>query len=126
MLRKQHPARAWIGDLHLDMESGSVRLTAPTPFGSPVYRAGIDQDDQLLSLDGTSITSPDTLTEIVHRHKPGEQLTVIFTRRGRTVTTPIMLAEDPHLEIVATEVTGTKLSDVQRRFRDLWLGSAVR
>ena len=42
-----------------------------------------------------------------------------------TKTASITLAEDPHLEVVPVETSGTNLTLTQRAFRDRWLGSKV-
>jgi hypothetical protein len=34
----------------------------------------------------------------------------------------VALAEDPHIEIIATEAAGGTLTPAQRTFRDQWLG----
>lgn len=123
VLRKRHPGRASIGDLRLESTTLGVRLVAPARFGSPAYKAGLDQDDELVSLDGEAITSSEHLDTTLRRRKPGARVTVVFVRRGRRVSAPLTLEEDPVQELVPVETTGRELTAAERGFREAWLGS---
>ena len=60
----------------------------------------------------------------VRRHKPGDTITMEFVdRTGVAKTRPVVLAEDPRVEIVPIELTGFPLSAAQRAFRQAWLGA---
>ena len=50
-VRKRNPGRAWLGDLRLESRTGVrvATLVAPT---WPIYRAGVDQDDEIQQIDG--------------------------------------------------------------------------
>jgi predicted metalloprotease with PDZ domain len=117
-VRKRNPGRAWLGDVRLDSRNG-VRvgtLVAPT---WPIYSAGVDQDDELLQVDGRRIANDGDVSSALQRHKPGDRVMVAFKdRTGVAKTATITLAEDPHLEVVASDPT-----PAQRTFREKWLGS---
>ena len=55
-VRKRNAGHAWLGDLRLEVRSGVhvAKLVAPT---WPIYAAGIDQDDELRTLDAQRIAS---------------------------------------------------------------------
>ena len=92
-----------------------------------MYNAGVEQDDQVVSLDGTAFNSPAVLEQILTRHKPGESILIRYVRRsGETVDGTVKLEEDPRIEIVPIERTGATLSPEQKQFRDEWLNSAKR
>ncbi len=114
---------AWIGDVSFGYESKGARLTSSAPFGSPVYAAGLDFDDVLVSLDGEAIASTAVLSSVLKRHTPGDAVPVVFERRRSRVTSTMTLAEDPTHELVAIENAGGKPGDAERAFRDTWLGS---
>jgi predicted metalloprotease with PDZ domain len=123
-LRKRHPGRAWLGDLRLESQPGGLRvngLVAPT---WPVYRAGVDQDDEIRRLDGHAVSSTTDVDTVLQRHKPGDAIEFGFTdRAGVESTASVTLAEDPHLEVITTESAGGSPSAAQRTFRNRWLES---
>jgi predicted metalloprotease with PDZ domain len=121
-LRKTAPGRAWLGDVRFDDRRGTVRLASSPPFGSPIYTAGIDVDDEIRQIDGTRIRSFADVTTIVNRRRPGDQLPVVFADRGgRPRTATMTLAEDPAFELVRVERDGAALTAAHRAFRERWL-----
>jgi predicted metalloprotease with PDZ domain len=121
-LRKSAPGRAWLGDVRFDDRSGTVRLASAPPFGSPIYAAGIDVDDEMRQLDGTRIRSFADVTAVVGRRRPGDKVPMVFADRGgRQRTAMIILAEDPAFELVPIEREGAALTAAQRTFREQWV-----
>ncbi len=117
-VRKRGAGRAWLGDLRLESRNGMrvAALVAPT---WPIYTAGIDQDDELQTIDGTRIGAEADVAAVLQRHKPGDTVAVAFAdRTGIPKTATIALAEDPHIE-VAPDGTPTA---AQQAFRARWLG----
>ena len=93
------------------------------PWESPLYKAGVAQDDQLVNLDGRADIHGQ-LGRDAPRHKAGDRVPLRFVRRsGETVNATLALEEDPRMEVVLVEKTGGTLTDEQRRFRESWLGS---
>jgi predicted metalloprotease with PDZ domain len=102
------------------------RVTAPVPLDSALYTAGVDQDDQVIAIDGVTVTSRQALDDVLRKRKAGETVAIRFVRRsGETVNTRLVLEENTRIEIVPVEQAGGSLSPEQRRFRDDWLGSKV-
>ena len=101
-------------------------MTGATPFGSPAYQAGLDRDDVILSVAGKDVASAVDVERAVRAATPGEQLPIVFERRGVRVTGVLRLVEDPRIEIVRLEDTGQSLTPAQQRFREDWLGSPAR
>ncbi len=101
-----------------------LRVTGLVPWESPLYKAGVAQDDQLVTLDGTALTSMANWDEALMRHKPGDRLPLRFVRRsGEIVNTTLVPDEDPRIEVVPIEKAGGILTDDQKRFRESWLSS---
>ena len=121
ILRKRNAVKATIGDVRLSYGGSSARLDQPALFGSPIYRAGLDQDDEIVSLDGEPMASSPQLDRVLQRHKPGDSVPVVFLRRGARTTALLTLEADSHLEIVPVERTGRALTAAERSFRDAWL-----
>jgi predicted metalloprotease with PDZ domain len=123
VVRKRSPGQAWLGDLRLDFRSGA-RVAALVSPDWPIYSAGLDQDDEIQAIDGHRIAVDADLAGVVGRHKPGDVVSVTFIdRTGATKTAAVRLAENPHLEVVPVESTGSELTSQHRQFRDRWLKS---
>jgi predicted metalloprotease with PDZ domain len=121
-LRKRAPGRPWLGDVRFDDRGGVLRLASPPPFGSPVYTAGIDVDDEIRQVAGTRIRSFAELSAVLGRRRPGDTVPVVFADRGgRQRTATIKLAEDPAFELVPIERHGGVLTPAQRAFRERWV-----
>jgi predicted metalloprotease with PDZ domain len=124
VVRPQAPGRAWLGAVALDASAAGARVTSLVPFGSPLYDAGVAQDDRIVSIDEVAIDSQRTLTDVLGRLTPGTNVRLQFVRRGgESVVGMLTPVEDPRIEIVPLEGTGGALSDAQRAFRAAWLGS---
>ena len=121
VLRKRNPGRAWAGDVRPD--PAGTRLAALVAPGTPAYDAGLDRGDQITSVDRKSVGSVQEFEGIVASHKPGDTITVGFTRRSGPATSTLTLKEDPSLEAVLVEDAGGTPTTEQQAFRAAWLGS---
>ena len=123
VVRKTNAGSAWLGDLRLDLRNG-VRVGTLIAPSWPVYRAGLDQDDLLQTVDGQPIKEEGDLSAVLRQHKPGDSVSIVFTdRTGKATTAAIALAEDPHVEIVPVESGSGSPTDAQKAFRREWLGA---
>ena len=123
VVRPRNRGRAWWGDLRIEPRNGRMSITALVPSNSPAYAAGLEQDDEIRQLDGVPLTSFSDLSNVLARHKPGDRLSVAYVdRTGLEKTATVVVAADPHLEVVPNESAGIALSPAQRLFRERWLG----
>jgi predicted metalloprotease with PDZ domain len=103
---------------------GAARVANPVPFDSALYKAGVDQDDQILAIDGKTLTNQQALDEVLRNHKAGDAVSIRFVRRsGETVNATLVLERSARIEIVRVENSGGALTPEQKRFRDAWLNS---
>jgi predicted metalloprotease with PDZ domain len=124
VVRKVNAGKATLGPLRAEPRNGGLHLTGPTQMDSPAYTAGLDADDELMTIAGTPMTSTDDVTKLLSTHKPGDDVEIVFKRRtGQEVKAKATLTEDPRLEVVPMEKTGGTLTDAQKRFRESWLGT---
>lgn len=128
MMRPVTAGKASLGRVPLAFTGGGgARVNALVPFDTPLYAAGVDQDDQIVSIDQAPLASQPALDAILARHKPGDQVKLRVVRRsGESIDASVTLQDDPRIEVVAIEATGGTLSPEQKRFRDAWLGSQVK
>ena len=74
------------------------------PFDSPLYKAGVAEGDQIVSLAGVEVTTAQAVQEVLARYQPGARLALRFVRRsGEAVTIGTNIEEDPRVEIVPAE-----------------------
>ena len=123
LMRKKAAGKAWLGSATMQYANGGLRVGL-VPFDSPLYKAGLAQDDQIVAIAGVEVISVQVVQAVLARHKPGEKLALRFVRRsGETVNGGVVLEEDPRIEIVAAETTGATVTPEQRRLRAGWLAS---
>lgn len=123
VVRPQQQGRPTLGSAQLSAATGGVRVASLVAFDAPLARAGVAQDDLLVTLDGTALTQPAQVAEILVRHRSGDQLPLRVRRRsGEVIDTSVTLAEDQRIEVVPVEQTGQTVSDDMRRFRTQWMG----
>ena len=123
VLEPNHKGRPWIGPVALEFGDRSATITEPTIEDTPIYRAGLDRGDELLSVDGMALSGAGRLEELVMRRRPGDTLRVSIRRRGAVKDMTIDIIEDPRLHVVPVETTGRDMTASERAFRDQWLRS---
>jgi predicted metalloprotease with PDZ domain len=123
MVRSAQPRAAWAGPLSLAADSAGTTVTAATLAGTPVYEAGLDRGDRLVSTDGRPIAGPEEWTALLASCAPGDSVSLVYRQRGREVQAVLRLRADPRLEVRPAERAGASLTEAQRGFRAAWLGS---
>ncbi len=68
---------------------------------SPALAAGLRVDDVMLSIDGTELSDPEQLGEVVQAGQPGDVLIVEVVRDGATIDVPVVLAANDRSGIAA-------------------------
>jgi predicted metalloprotease with PDZ domain len=140
VLRRRAAGIAWAGALEQNFggrggrrggppaqqSAAGVRIPGLVNWGTPAFHAGLEEGDVVTAADGKPIATVEDWQAAVRAHKPNDRMSVDFTRHGTPRKTTITLAEDPTMEIVALESTGTALSGDQKRMRDAWLASKRR
>ena len=107
----------------MQFDSTGARLLGPTLAGTPIYDAGVERGDLIISVGGRPATSQEAFTAAVAGKRPGEAVDIVFEQRGERRTATVPLVEDRRLEAVTFEQAGRELTRAQRRFRAAWLGS---
>ncbi len=129
VLRKRSTERAFLTAPALTFQGGGggARVNGAVLFGSALYKAGVNRDDLIVSIDGVSTTSQDAVDQVLARHAPGASVPLRYLRRsGESVSTTLIFEEDPRIEVVTVEQAGGTPTAAQRQSRDQWLGSKLR
>ena len=117
---------ATMGPVRLAKGDGGCRVVGSTIIGSPLYAAGVDLDDEIVSVAGLPLGAPEDLAKALAGHKAGESVPVVFRRRGQETRANVSLMAPTTLEAVPVESTGAALSPEQKSFRKAWLASKVK
>lgn len=123
ILRPKNPARAFVGPAQVATTGKEVSLVGNPQPGSPLYAAGIERGDRIVSLGRFTIESEADWIAALRRHKPGEASELRFTQRGTERRAPLTFTADPTLEIVRAEAAGRTLTAAQGKLRLAWLGA---
>jgi putative serine protease PepD len=84
---------AYLG-VSLETVNRSVRITE-VRAGTPAADAGLQSGDTVTSVDGKQISSADGLTSAIAAKKPGDTVSVTYSRGGQSHTVQIELASRP-------------------------------
>ncbi len=127
ILRRRNPGAASLGSRSWQNDSQGLRISTLTAPGTPLYEAGLDEGDVIVSIRNKRVTSNDDVTAAIAANRPGESIAMQVLRRGATTpaVVTLTLTKDPELELVTVESTGGRLTSEQQAFRSAWLGSHV-
>jgi putative serine protease PepD len=84
---------AYLG-VSVETVNGSVRITE-VRTGTPAADAGLQSGDTIVSVDGKRIVSGDGLTSAISTKKPGDTVSITYSRGGQSHTVKIELASRP-------------------------------
>ncbi|NTV46191.1 MAG: M61 family metallopeptidase [Chlorobiales bacterium] len=125
-VRRKSKGKAWLGQVSLAYEDGKARIKSGTEAGSPIYLAGLDRSDMILSIGEKPISSKDDFDAVLEEYEPGDQVILEVEQHGKKDTIRVTLQEDPTLEIVPYEQAGLSVTNKIKAFRDEWLRSKVK
>ena len=115
-LEKANADKAVLGT-SIAIENGVGKLRTNAIVDSPIYDAGINRNDNIISIDGVLLSEVESVDEILSTHKPGDRVDIRFNRMGEQFTADVELAEDPTIQ---TELDQTA-SSAQLQTRGSWL-----
>jgi predicted metalloprotease with PDZ domain len=122
-LKKPYEGMAWIGNAKYIVSDTQLKITTGTIRNTPLYKAGVDIDDEILQLGTMKMKQPKDLEEELAKYKPGETIKLIYKHRGMIFEKQVTLEENPFVTIVPIESSGATLSGAQKEFKQNWLGS---
>ena len=111
------PDAAWLGQLALRFEDEAATLLGTPLLESPMYEAGLDRGDRIVSIDGVRMADRPALDRVLGGLAPGDAVSVVFESRGDTMTQTLTLAADPTL---AATLAGDSASAAQQAFLEAW------
>lgn len=118
-LAHAHPNSASLGTLKTEPTDSGLVVTSPVHKGSPLYEAGIEQGDLILSVNEEKLYLPAQLDSIQQQLQPGKTLKVHYYQRDVEKETIITLEQDQQLKLTIQPEVEENMSEL----RDAWLGS---
>ena len=76
-------------------DTGSNASVASVKANTPAAKAGLRSGDVITAIGGTKVSSSDELRAAINALKPGDRVSVTFTRNGTTHTVSLTLASRP-------------------------------
>ncbi len=125
LLRPSNPGKAFLGLVQLDFADSSATIESYTQKGSPLYDAGLDKGDRVLSVGGHALASDGDWQAIKTAGSPGATADVTYIQRGARKTGKLTFADDPRVEIVTYEEAGMPMTDKMKAFRKAWIGDVA-
>lgn len=110
--------KAWLGPVNF-VQNRDLTLSQ-TIINTPLYNAGLDAEDVLVSIDDTTLQSRRDIEMILNKHQPGDILHVVYKHRGATKKANVTLTENIFVEIKPLQ---TLAADPQTAtFIENWMG----
>ena len=125
LMRPRNATGAWAGPVRLQVTGQTVRLAGAAVPGTPLYAAGLESGDEIVSVGDTVIDSQAHWDDALKALTPGDTVAVRFIQRGTERTGRLTLANDPNVELVRVETTGAQPTAEQLAFRTAWLGAEM-
>ena len=123
--RKARPGRLWL-DAQFREQGGAVSIAGATLRTGPLYKAGLDRGDKILTFDGQAVSKPSDIQAIVDKHKAGDTITIEAEQRGVKKTVQLTFTEDPAVEVVSFESLNKEVTAEMKKLRAEWLGSQLK
>jgi putative serine protease PepD len=95
LIENGEATHAFLGVRIAESESSNGAVVAQVDEGQPAAEAGLQQGDVITRVDDNEITSGSDLTSAIRSHKPGDTVTITYTRDGDERTTEATLGELP-------------------------------
>ena len=125
IVRQKDAAAAFAGVSRLQIAGTTATISASPAPGTPLYVAGLDRGDEIISVSGVDIDSQADWDRVLAGAKAGDEAQVRFRQRGVERTATLRFASDPEIELVRSEAAGGAVSPEQLAFREAWLGAAT-
>lgn len=109
--------RASIGG-NIRKQRGGWQLTGNATVGSPIYKAGVESEDVILSIAGTTLTDDSNINEIIAAHKPGDTIEIKYRKIWGEEKTSKLTLEEAQAWSTAMDANADAKAKARR---DAWL-----
>lgn len=106
-----------------DKDGTKGALVADIVDGSAAEKAGLKEDDVIIGIDKTAITSEKQLREVIGEHEVGDKVTVKYLRGGKEMSETVALGESRAHRVVVKdfdfEFDGDDIRKQMKKLEDL-------
>ena len=110
----------YVGNVNVKFTDGVGKVTSTAKFATPIYDAGLESGDTIVSLGDKAITSRDDWTAAIASFKVGDTTTISYTSLGIPVIANITFAGNPSYTV--TKLSDEDMTDAQKAFLKAWIG----
>ncbi len=96
---------------------GVWKLTSNALIGSPLYEAGIESEDEIISIGGVRLSDVESVDEILERRRPGQSVEIVFSRWGEEKRTRATLTNNNRYK---TEISNRENRNMRDK-RNAWV-----
>lgn len=104
---------------NIKAKDGVWKLTSNAKMGTPLYNAGIDTADEIISIGGKKLSEVEDIEEILNRRRPGQTVEIVFSRWGEEKRVRVELASSNKYK---TEIN-SRANRAQKSNMKKWLES---
>ena len=115
--------KAWIGNTRSFAEKEGLVIGTGTLRGTPVYDAGLDIDDKILSIDNQDVRTIADLNTVLSRLHPSAAVDIRYLHRNEEKKATIRPIENPAMSVITFEQAGRPVTPAIQQFRKSWLGA---
>ncbi|KYG84717.1 peptidase M61 [Roseivirga seohaensis] len=99
-------------------QRGGWQLTGNATVGSPIYKAGVESEDVILNIAGTTLTDDSNINEIIAAHKPGDTIEIKYRKIWGEEKTSKLTLEEAQAWSTAMDANADAKAKARR---DAWL-----
>ncbi|MEJ1239348.1 PDZ domain-containing protein [Chryseolinea sp. T2] len=111
---------SWLG-ASMELRDSLIVISNYTTIGSPAYKAGLEQGDQIMSVNGQKYNDPKALLAAVSQMVPNTKANVEFMRQGVRRTAALTTERDPSKRTLLFEDDGKTADNGVAKRRSAWL-----
>ncbi len=115
--------KPWIGGVADWVEKEGLIISSNTLRGTPVYDAGLDVTDKVLSIDNQDTRTMSDLNTVLSHLRPGTAVDIRYLHHGVERRSTIKPIENPTIAVATFEQAGRPLTPAIQQFRKTWLGT---
>ncbi|MBK8703050.1 MAG: hypothetical protein IPN33_05190 [Saprospiraceae bacterium] len=124
VMRPKLPKQAGFYGASFHHTEKGARVQGPVLETNPLYQAGLDEGDLLLSVDGRPVNQDNPFDDMPF--EPGRRYTIRFIQNGIETTGTFTATQDPTIELLTAESAGEKANRASLKRREDWLSSKRR
>lgn len=113
----ENPTKAWLGG-NIQEEDGSFILQGNAKMGTPLYEAGLEGGDEIISIAGKMLRSGDSVEDLIANRRPGQSVSMIYRRWGEEKNVRVTLGSSPNYQVKVQKRPFAEM----KALREAWLG----